>query len=314
MRTDLRMTVLVLTMNRPKQVSGCVVSIIRQLRPADRLYVLDQCLTDCDCALEIADSLGGADERLTLEKRSDLTGTSQARNYALENVETKLAAFFDDDAILLPECLERLRSTLSNSDVIAAGVVQSGLNNSLWYWWYKLFWRGRLRDQRQELNFAPERHPLVVFDSPLPGGGCAFFTDPARRAGFDERLIRYSMGEDVEFSNRLKLLGRTCLVSDARILHERAAENRDRTPTTELRDAVTSCHYVFSRLPHRQRGDALVYVWAQFSLLLRALITSIRRRSAGPVSGFSQGWISICRGLKGLPYLAEETTMTAKKR
>jgi hypothetical protein len=296
-------TVAILTMYRPDHVLRAVQSVLPQLSRGDSILVLDQCVGNCECQERIQRAVRPEEWGLLRVIRiSTLSGLTQARNYVLARVSTPLILFLDDDAELLPGALTYLRRALDNEEMVGAGVIQDTDAKRMWYYWYRIFRRGVFRDQRQELNLGPRKQ--LEENAPLPGGGAMLRTDTARRVAFDEGFVSYSMGEDIEFTNRLLTVGKTCLIPEARIRHERSPDARDRSARSEMRDAVTSLHYIYKCHPKSGVEVSAAYIWAQVGLCVRAAAASVSARSVAPALGWLNGWSSVSRGLSDLPFLS----------
>ncbi len=103
-RTELTISVAVVTRNRAQLLRTALQSLVEQVRPPDQVVVVDNASGDDTPA--VARSFAGQ-LNLTL-LREETVGIPQARNKALEHCTGDLVAFFDDDCKAEPHWLVEL--------------------------------------------------------------------------------------------------------------------------------------------------------------------------------------------------------------
>ena len=117
-RTELTISVAVVTRNRAQLLRTALQSLVDQVRPPDQVVVVDNASADDTPA--VARSFAGQ-LNLTL-LREETVGIPQARNKAIEHCTGDLVAFFDDDCKAEPHWLVELEVPfLKDPHIGAAG-------------------------------------------------------------------------------------------------------------------------------------------------------------------------------------------------
>lgn len=220
-------------------------------------------------------------------------GLPRQRNFALRWVTTDLVAFFDDDIVLLPGCLKELVRVhrAGGSEVAGVGAFAE---SQIWPPGSIPLWRVRLL-LRMMSNIKPGRYHRSGVSTPwlllaptedlvegdwLSGCAMVWKTTIAQDVGFNEQFAGYALGEDLDFSLRVRGRGRLLVAGKARVLHLYEASGRPDHFTWGYM-AIYNRYDIHRRLlPDRSRSDTLwfAYVWALDTLMLmRHLFTPGRR-------------------------------------
>jgi glycosyltransferase involved in cell wall biosynthesis len=111
-RLEHALSVVVCTYARPASLARCVDSLKRQTRRADTLLVVDASRDDLsERALASDPGLASAAARVGYVRVGERhRGLTRQRNVALGRVPDELVAFFDDDIVLAPRCLEEMEA------------------------------------------------------------------------------------------------------------------------------------------------------------------------------------------------------------
>jgi GT2 family glycosyltransferase len=224
-----------------------------------------------------------------------LKGLPRQRNFALHWVTTDLVAFFDDDIVLLPGCLKELvRVHRAGGDEVAG--VGAFAESQIWPPGTIPLWRVRLL-LRMMSNLKPGRYhrsgvstPWVLLEptEELVEGdwlsGCAMVwkTEIAQSIGFNERFAGYALGEDLDFSLRVRGRGKLLVAGRARVQHLYELSGRPDHFTWGYM-AIYNRYDIHRRLlPDRSRSDTLlfIYVWTLDTVLLMRHLFSPGRRIA----------------------------------
>lgn len=232
---------------RPAPRTGCAVVVCTRHRPALLTRFLDSLAEQSPhpAQLIIVDASLDAESRAALERHprrhelaeridyrqvdASLAGVTRQRNLGLSLVETDLAAFFDDDVVLLPGCLAALERThRAAPELVGVGahIVNEPATPSAVWRLRRLLWivptlaPGRYFGSGVSTpwGFGGAFDGLAEGDW-LPGGAVMWKTEAARATGFTDGLDGYGMGNDLEFSLRIARLGRQVMAGDARLLH-----------------------------------------------------------------------------------------------
>jgi GT2 family glycosyltransferase len=191
-------------------------------------------------------------------------GLTRQRNVALELVRSELVAFFDDDVVLLPDCLAALLAGHRDA-VVGVGALVANEQGAPHFGW-------RLRRLLRVVpTLEPGRYcatgvstPWRFHDPPpdalvdgewLPGGATMWCAPLARALRFAEGFAGYASGEDLEFSLRAGRHGRLVLATAARVLHLHEPGGRP-DPYRLGYSTVRNHHHIHASSAHGGRRSA----------------------------------------------------------
>jgi GT2 family glycosyltransferase len=291
------------TYQRPDSVKRFLDSVSAQTRPVDELIVVDASRDDATEAVVAA--WRGSRDVAYWRVDDPLRGLTRQRNFALEAVAYDLTAFFDDDVVLDPACIEEM----DRAHRASPGIAGVGCFAETWMPPTRL-WR-----LRRALRIVPDLRPgsytrtgmsvpwrfheptdQVIEGDWLPGCAMLLKTDAARQVRFDEALKGYGQGEDLDFSLRLGSQGRIAMVGAAHCEHLHAPAGRPNAFRLGQME-ILNRHLIWRRVHRRPRVlDRLSfgYAWTLDTMLLvrdavrpRYAVNGIRR-IAGRVIGASR--------------------------
>jgi GT2 family glycosyltransferase len=213
-----------------------------------------------------------ANQLLYFRVSGPLRGLPQQRNFALRWVTTDLVAFFDDDIILLPNCLQRMQKAhrLLGDKVVGVGaLIQNRLKAPSLIWRQRLLFHavpdiqpGRYHRSGMAVPWAflNSTEELVEGDW-LPGCAMMWKTKAARQTGFNEGFSGYALGEDIDFSLRCRAHGKLVLANTAHVVH---LEDPTGRPGHRRLGYMTiyNRHQIHQYLPNRSRRDIAWFSYA----------------------------------------------------
>jgi GT2 family glycosyltransferase len=276
--------VAVCTRNRPRAVADFLESVRTQTAVPEMVLVVDASdgVATEAAVRESADGAALAQRLQYLRVLPAARGLTRQRNLALRLVTQPLVAFFDDDVLLRPSCLERMAGVHHRLGSAAVGVGAYIENERLDP---PILWRLR-RLTGIVSTLAPGRYCRSGFSTPwgfmpptdamvagdwLPGGATMWRTEPARTVGFEDGFGGYGSGEDLDFSLRIGQLGRLIVAGDAQVIHLKAEGGRPDGYETGYRGLANHYHIHRWSLPRRRRRDAIWFAYAfVMDTLLRA--------------------------------------------
>jgi GT2 family glycosyltransferase len=279
--------------------AGCSVVVCTRHRPALLSRFLDSLADQSPrpAQLVIVDSSADTESRAVLERHprrreladridycrvdASLAGVTRQRNLGLSLVETDLAAFFDDDIVLLPGCLAALeRAHRADDTLVGVGAHienEPAVPSPIWRLRRLLFIVPTLAPGRYfgsgvstPWGFLGSTDALVEGDW-LPGGAVMWKTEAARANGFTAGLDGYGMGNDLEFSLRISRFGRQAIAGDARLLHLREVGGRPE-PRRLGYESLRNRRYI-----HRVGGGetAALKLWFAYAMLVETGLQSL---------------------------------------
>lgn len=279
-------SVVICTYKRAQSLNRFLDSLlVQEIKPAQLIIV------DASPDSETEESIKG---RQSLERLADsvvyvrvagpLKGLTRQRNFGVRLVKTDLVAFFDDDIVLLPGCLQAMVETHR-----ALGEAVVGVGAYIQDQWpgpraLRTLWRLRVL-----LRMVPQLRPGSYHRSgmPLPwsllnptdevvdgdwlqGGATMWKTATVRQVGFCEALSGYGLAEDLDFSLRARRKGQLVVAGAARLQHLHAPGGRPNHYQLGYM-AIYNQYEIHRRaLPDRTWLDVswLIYAWTLDTLLL----------------------------------------------
>ena len=231
-------TVCVCTYRRPEALRRLLESVAGQAEQPAEIIVVDG--SPDDETARMIEGFGGRNGAAPLRyvQVADADrGLTRQRNIALAAVQTPLAAFFDDDVVLLPgvlAALARVHREHRPSPIGVAAMIENELRSPPAKWRLRRMLRvvsslepGRYTRSGMSIPWAfLEPGAPVTPGDWLPGGATMWRTEVARSVGFDVALTGYGNGEDLEFSRRVATHGPLLMCPEARVLHLHAPGGR----------------------------------------------------------------------------------------
>ena len=269
-------TVVICTYQRAASLARFLDSLVVQAPMPERVIIVDASRSvETERAVRDHDrlALAGSDV-LYFRVAGPLRGLTRQRNFALRWVTTDLVAFFDDDVVLSPGCcreLERHHREFGDRVVGVAAVDENQPERPPLVWRLRKWLRvvSDLRPgtySRSGISipwaFLPRTETGLVEGDWLPGGVTMWRTAPAREIRFNEGFEGYGIGEDLDFSLRIRAKGTLAVAGPARLSHYPAAGGR--LEAYEMGYTSVRNWYDIHRrcLSHRTRADAAHFVYA----------------------------------------------------
>jgi GT2 family glycosyltransferase len=287
------LAVVIPTLNRPRDLTITVQTLLEQTVLPQELVIVDQSLSDESerqvraLFAERAERVKQMCLRYTLDP--GITGAATARNVALEQNHCNIILFLDDDVELEPDFVERLMEGYAEDPEVTgiSGIITNykpgGFGDRAWQW---LFMRGPFRDVRQSLYLragelrGAGRIPVSRFG----GGLMSFRANRISGLRFDPNLRAASEGEDVDFCLHLPAGARLEIEPRARLVHNKSGTAR---PDEHWNAAgVRGNTYLYYRNWRRGWSNPIAFLWLMSGFALLALVSSLKRVSLAPWKAF----------------------------
>lgn len=279
---SLGLAVIICTYQRPQSLARFLESLATQNFRPQQLIIVDAS-QDHDTELmmqqyERPDNL--ADQCLYFRVTGPLRGITHQRNFGLGWVTSDLVAFFDDDIILLPNCLREMERTYRQAgDIVGVGAF---MRNQAWPIEDSWVWQARRR-LKLVPDLQPGRYHRSGISVPwnltssvgltegdwLPGCAMLWNTAIARETRFYEGFAGYAQGEDLEFSLRMRARGRLVVSGAAQVVHMYEQNGRP-DPIKKGYMAIYNRYQIHRRaVPNRTWRDI---AWFSYALALDTLL------------------------------------------
>jgi GT2 family glycosyltransferase len=295
---SISLSIIICTLNRPRDLRDCLESITHQDRLPDEVIIVDS-------SVDLRSAGVAADFSAALPLRYFHTrqGLTYQRNFGIQQARGEIFLFLDDDVILSREFLQQIeRGFLLDDRVAGLGGLLTNitLNSPVSRYLRQIFMLPRMdgHGQMQKSGFAahpwgaPEQkmHPVKV----LCGAAMAFRREIFSEFSFDEFFSGYGLLEDVDFSYRVGLRHRLLYNPEARIYHRESAV--DRINLQKFYYMKTFNHYYFFRKNLRPRNIPwLPFWWSNLGVFIRSLIVGLKEKTLGPIRGALRGNLAIIR-------------------
>jgi glycosyltransferase involved in cell wall biosynthesis len=308
----------VATRNRQDALRLSLPMLLAQSRPPAQIVVVDSS-DDPEPIRAIVEAAAQA-TTIPVSFVSSAPGLTRQRNIGLERVSAPVVFFPDDDSLVLPGAMAAvMRIYERDADGVIGGVCPAETDSppeevlAIARQGYETSMKERLLRPVKRLRFHVEH---TLFPSPLyalgrrlnaarrppswladenavlvehmTGFRMSFRTDVIRRSGFDERLLRYGLQEDVDASLQVMLSGRLLVGAlNGAIYHHKARGGRPAGRRMGF-EQVMNRAYLLAK--HAGRDHALMGAMRRFTLYkiaqysLGAGTASGRARVAGAVA------------------------------
>lgn len=290
------MSVVMPTYNRPEHVAEAFDSLLSQEVSPDEVLVVDDSTDDRVAELVRVRSQRFLGEGISLRhmRNPRERGASAARNVGLEHTASEIVLFMDDDVVLEPGYLGAVLAVY-DAHPDAAGVQGHMYRYGDGYDVHGVY--NALR-KAFSLTYATERgcevlrsfkatYPVRV-EGVEPCGWLSGTNQTYRRSAlgglrFDERLKRYSLGEDMDLSFNVARQsgGRLYIAQGARLVHKEARAERTRGDRLLYVDAVHS-YYLFRKNMPQTFANRAVFCWSRLGRLLLNLSDWVKRFLGAP--------------------------------
>ncbi len=287
----MRVSVIIVTYNRPNDLKECLNSILMQTYWPLEVVIVDN--GNIKDSAEIVENIREAFQKTNIalkyiknEKENSLT---IGRNIGVENSIGEIILFLDDDMVLEKNYLEeiiRVYEKYPQSMGVQGYIVPLKKRSKFKNLICKIFYFSHY--QKNKCNVLPSIYSIypssidkVIQCQWLSGANQSWRKEIFKEFRFDENLKKYSEGEDIDFSYRVfKKYPNSLFMSPfARLIHKTSPEGR--LPQKELvtMEEVYSL-YIFYKNFERNLKNKLIYLWSRIGKLIFSIISPIFKLKA----------------------------------
>jgi GT2 family glycosyltransferase len=218
--TQMRVSVVIPTKNRPSDLQRVIETLEQQTRRPAEIIVVDQ---------SSQPPVIRSENPVRVVHDAAISGAAAARNVAMDLVSGDVCLFLDDDVELEPSFIEQLLAAYDLGVTGVSGIITNythpPLARRVWDW---LFVRGPFHDERQDAYRKAEalrgRSPFPVHQ--FTGALMSFRDSVIREMRFDPNLTGASLAEDLDFCARLPEGSLLLMQPRARLVHKRSPLGR----------------------------------------------------------------------------------------
>lgn len=293
-------TVVVPTKNRSQDLASFLSSVQVQTMLPYKVVIVDQSDVESDADF-VAEYPNLHIEYLY---NPSLSGLCAAKNYGIKHMAGEFCFFFDDDIILDSDFFEKIIGHFEkHPDYVGiCGRQKNSKSSRLKVAAFEFFHRGPFRDIRKKCNSGYMKAPLVPTNV-LPGGITAYRRKVLEQYSFDETLIKYCLGEDMDFSYRVSQKYPLAFATDALALHNHSVIGRY--------DALESyackvAGYDFFYMKNVKKGHKFSLWLVNLGIVFDALTYSLKNHNIVAFRGIKKGKWYVKNQYIGVPFIKSE--------
>jgi len=286
----MQISIVITTFNRVDDLNECLNSILNQTLLPIETIVIDNGINN------ITESI--IERRMDEFKKKDIVlvyikntenSLTVARNIGSRNSSGEVILFLDDDVILDRDYIreiERLYRKFPQA-LGAQGYILREKRSKLKNMFNKIFFLFHLeKDKCKFLHSVSATYPFplsrIMNCQWLSGSNFSFKRSVFETISFDEKLKKYSEGEDLDFSYRLfkKFPNSLYISPDAKLIHN--ASPAGRLPDAELiymREFYGL--YLFFKNSEQNINNVFIYSWSRVGKIISNMVNLISKLSFG---------------------------------
>lgn len=288
--------VVIPTKNRPEDLDRLIDSINESTVLPSNVIIIDQ-------SVKIEKKICSDKYKVNHIHAKYVTGLCAAKNLGVSHCHSDVIHFFDDDIILDSDYFEIINQHLCNNPDIygVCGRQKNSKSSRLKLAVFSLFHVGPFRDIRKKCNSGYEQKELVLTNI-LPGGITAYRKEIFDYFLFDEALIKYCLGEDMDFSYRASKRFKLAFATNALALHNHSQIGRY-DPVESYACKVAGYSYFYEKNLSRSLKDRSSYYMVICGLLFDAASYTLKHGNTDAIKGVIKGWKYIKHRYEGVPFL-----------
>lgn len=258
------LSIIIVNYKTPELIAACVASIYEWTKGGISFEII--IVNNASKAYDKAFLTERFPEIIWLETGYN-SGFGRANNKGMQNAKGEHFLLLNSDTLIIDNSIEQaVNHYKSAGDIAAAGAVQLNPNGSLKtlspFYAAILRYSWLLFPNKQADTFIEKLIPKNEYPDPeevdfVPGAFVLLHRDIFKKTGgFDESFFMY--GEDVEWSNRLKRLGKTIILQDCKFIHDEWGSSAERKQR-QLEEIT-----YFNRFDPQAQLSNLVWIRKQF--------------------------------------------------
>ncbi len=292
----LEYSALVPTLNRPQLLTRLLASLASQTRPPAEVVVVDQ--SDDDETRRAFESWNPPGIR-KIYCRNEVKSLNLARNRAFRECSMPLAAFFDDDLVLEQDYSEKVVRIFEGDSELRFGGGMGTISSSRYH--FRPLERFFLMPHEGNGKFLASGAPTYPHwikeftEVDFLSGGLTFWRrEVFETIQFDEALIGYGYGDDLDYSFRVSRKFKLFFEPQAVCHHEDHAPGKDHEALKQ-KVWIQNMYYLAVK-NNFSRG---AFFWFALGHLYRDLIHLRFARFAGGIRGLRNVLTSQIDSVKG---------------
>lgn len=294
----------VVTYRRPAGLKCCLVALFQQTLPPREVIVVDNGAAFGDDARRVCET--APVDMAVRYVASPANSLPAARNLGVSHCTGEFVALIDDDVRFAQDYLEAvLRVFAERPEAVGVqGYIDPGARPGWREWLERLFGLYYLEpDGCRVLPAISTTYPAPLTHTVpcewISGSNQVYRREVLEEVRWDERLLKYADGEDLDHSFRVyrRYPGRLFITPQARVEHDESATGRALGYELIAMREVYGW-YLLHKLFPRSRRTVAAYLWSRIGRLVLAVGVAVTRRRRGAwteVWSILRAYALVCR-------------------
>ena len=288
----MKASVVIPTYRRPNDLSACLDSVLKQTASPAEVIVVDNGPDAASETLVRQRQKDFAAQSVTLQYvRNDRNSLTAARNLGSRLSSGDVVLFLDDDTIVDPGYTREILNVYETAPnaVGVMGYIHRHRDSPLRNGFFRFFFLSHsVPDGCKLLPSLNTTYPpnlRKVMPCQRLSGVSSYRRHLLQEFQFDEKLIKYSDGEDVDFSFQVfqRYPGLLFMTPLARYANTTSAEGRA-LPRERVNMREVYNLYLFFKLFDTTAKNKLIYLWSRVGWLALALASLVVKRRLGALA------------------------------
>ena len=292
-KNKLTLSIVLPTLNRPKDVTRLLLSILGQSKAPDELIVVDQSIND-DTKNVVHNLLKKQNNiKLNYIHDSSFNSLVQAKYIGVKSACSDIICFLDDDTVLDKNYLKEITNAFwQNKNVFATmGIITNPdkrTQTSFYRYMRHFCFRGIFADPRPELlaNIKSNSDTLIPCRL-LSGGTSAWRKEVLHAVPFDKNNLHYF--EDMDYSDRAaKIYGAHFYINTkAKLEHWMTQSTRPNFYQKLYQKLIDG--FIFYKKRAGQHGAKRGLILILICWFLESLVLTVKYKTFKPIAGYLAG-------------------------
>lgn len=282
----MNISVVIPTYNRNEELKAAIESVLEQSTPANEIIVVDN--GSGTETIDILLSFSSNKSKTAIRYfKNNLNSVSIARNIGGQKAQGDIIFFLDDDDKFQKNYINEIIKIYNEypNALIVQGNLEKGISknnlvslwNNVWNLYSKFFYSCSFSKNKKIVlpsgkNISPSYCDKVI-NCQWAGGGCSSVKKKVfNELSFDNKLIKYSYGEDVDFSYRVykKYPSSIYLAPNAKLLYKGSFNKNEPVKKTVIMEKTYNLYFVSKNLG--KPINYALFFWSEIGMFLQDLI------------------------------------------
>lgn len=293
-------SVIIPTKNRLDDLENLLKSIEKQTISPDEVIIVDQ--SDEDYGQYIQNQF--INLNIIYYRDINIKGLCNAKNIGVNISKSEIVSFFDDDLILNDDFIYEVKKTFENN-IHIVGMCGKQINSSYSKFRvsiFEFFNKGPYKDVRKRINSGHDNYPDIVKVDIISGGITAYKRSIFEVYKFDENLVKYCLGEDVDFSYRVSRNNIIVINKNLRAIHNHSIKGRYNS-FIDYESRVCFYKYFYKKNLTQTLVNYLFTNWAILGIGLDAIRYSIKNKDRNSIRGVVSGISKSKHGFRDVTFI-----------